>query len=178
MGVHFPEKIYRCVIAENLVPANGALARRLSGAVALYGGDLLVCHRDAERDPHSARLSEVQQAAVGLNVCVVPVVPVRMTEAWFLFDQAAIRCAANNSAGRMDLFLPRRRDLESLPNPKDLLHAVLCNASGLTGQRLKKFNPHVAKHRVANFISDFSPLRSLNSFVDFERSFCSAIMLL
>ena len=60
-------------------------------------------HRDAEREFARTRLAEIEaaiksatEAALELiAVKCVRIVPVRMTEAWFLFDEAAIRRAAN-----------------------------------------------------------------------------------
>ena len=50
------------------------------------GGQLVFVHRDAENAMLDARLQEFQPLLRQDVVPVVPVVPVRMSEAWLLFD--------------------------------------------------------------------------------------------
>jgi len=95
------------------------------------------------------------------HVCVVPV---RMQEAWLLFDESAIRRAAGNPTAHMPLRLPRLADVEELADPKSILHDALRTASGLRGRRLKAFSPHRAAHLAGDYIRDFSPLRGLPAF--------------
>ncbi len=96
------------------------LADRLRLAVDLYPCDLLFVHRDAERQEPEMRYAECREALADLDgpppmICIVPV---RMTEAWLLTDEAAIRRAADNPQGKVDLAVPVARQLESLPDPK------------------------------------------------------------
>jgi hypothetical protein len=86
-----------------------------------------------------------------------------MQEAWFLFNEAAIRTAAGNPKGTDDLKIPARK-VENLPDPKSVLYAALRQASGLKGRKLEKFSVRQASYRLANLISDFTPLRSLPAF--------------
>src|SRR5690606_18674132 len=81
------------------------LVERLTSSVRLYPCDVLVVHRDAERDPVDLRLAEIERARSSARIegSLVPVVPVRMTEAWLLFDESAIRRAADNPNGTVDL---------------------------------------------------------------------------
>lgn len=60
--------------------------------------DLVVVHRDADNAGADARLAEIRSAVVETAVCahVVPIVPIRMTEAWLLLDEDAIRTVAGN----------------------------------------------------------------------------------
>jgi hypothetical protein len=101
----------------------------------------------------------------------VPVVPVRMTEAWLLIDEKAIREAADNPNGSVALDLPALDRLERTPNPKSTLEKVLETASEKTGRRLDQFRRDLnhRKHRVVQFIRDFSPLRRLPAFSAFEQ---------
>lgn len=85
-------------------------------------------------------------------------------EAWFLFSEQAIREASGNPAGRENLRLPRTREIEALPNPKEVLHELLRGASGLSGRRLKGFRAAAAIHRMSGIIDDFSPLLELPAF--------------
>jgi hypothetical protein len=85
-----------------LPPARLGLAERISRALALFPADLLFVHRDADRGPTATRREEIRRAvaATMANQMTVPVVPVRMTEAWLLIDEAAIRSAAGNPRGK------------------------------------------------------------------------------
>ncbi|MHC5672431.1 hypothetical protein [Nostoc sp.] len=146
------------------------LLPRIINSLELYPCDLLFIHRDAEREPREKRITEILEAleeAVKKPVVVPPhicVIPVRMQEAWLLFDEAALRKAAGNPSGRQALQLPDICRLEQLPDPKDILYGLLCEASGLTGRRLKQFSVNERVHRLAELIDDFSPLRALSAF--------------
>jgi hypothetical protein len=95
-------------------------------------------------------------------IVVVPVVPVRMLEAWLLSDESALRTAAGNPNGRRPLELPRIQEIESLPDPKGILHDLLRQASELGSRRRR--NVEVSAIRVAERTEDFSRLRGLQAF--------------
>ena len=147
------------------------LADRIRRALDLYPCDLLFVHRDAENQPRQVRVTEVQSALADLGEPppAVLVVPVRMTEAWFLFDAGAIRVASGNphSAARLDL--PALQDVERLSDPKAVLHHLLEQASGRSGRKLRTFRGDVAVHRLAECIDDFASLRVLPAFAAFEK---------
>lgn len=139
-------------------------------ALTLYPCDLLFVHRDAEGESRETRVEEIlaslRQVASGqTGVCVVPV---RMQEAWFLFDEAAIRSAADNPRGRMPLGLPPLEKLEEVHDPKEVLWGLLSTATGLRPGRLRRFVPGPRLHRLAELIEDFSPLRRLTAFQALE----------
>lgn len=144
------------------------LSDRVKLAIKLYPCDLLFVHRDAENQEYNLRVTEIRKAIAELGelmkVPFVCVVPVRMTEAWLLFDEAAIRKAAGNPNGKQQLRIPPANKLEELSNPKEILYELLRNASELSGRRLKKFNVHRAIHRITELIDDFSPLNELSAF--------------
>jgi hypothetical protein len=98
-------------------------------------------------------------------VCVIPV---RMQEAWLLFSETAIRGAAGNPQGRIALNLPRWTRVEALPDPKETLHGILREASGLHGRRLDRFNVHHAAGRIPMLVPDFEPLLQLEAFRRFQ----------
>ncbi|MGA2032470.1 MAG: hypothetical protein ABSG68_09455 [Thermoguttaceae bacterium] len=152
------------------------LASKIRRAVAFYPCDVLFIHRDAEREEPEQRRGEIRTAigAVRLTVPRVCVIPVRMTEAWLLFDEGAVRRAAGNPNGAAELELPHAR-AETLANPKDILHKALLAACGLSGRRLKKFDLSQAVHRVADYIDDFSPLRALSAFQVLEDELCAVL---
>jgi hypothetical protein len=148
------------------------LTDKIERCVALYSCDILFIHRDAEKQAINMRQAEIETAfkqvrkKLGKSALpkIVCVIPVRMTEAWLLFDEAAIRKAAGNPMGSQKLNLPQITKVEKLPDPKKMLYELLKEASGLSGRRLGKFNVHERVHRVANFIEDFSELRQLSAF--------------
>jgi hypothetical protein len=165
-----------------LNPRPRGLGERMSRSVQLYPCDLLLVHRDAERESYVQRSQEVQTAATALGDALphhgaVPVVPVRMTEAWLLLDETAIRKAAGNPRGTVALDLPGAQAAERMADPKQKLFETLSAASGLKGRKLKKFSTEQARTRVATFMQSFQPLRSLIAFRQFETDLKSALGL-
>ena len=115
------------------------MPERIIRSVELYPCDLLFVHRDAEGLSREERASEIRQALAEIALLpAVCVVPVRMTEAWLLFDETAIRKAAGNPNGNLPLGLPVIHNIESLPDPKQILHDLLRSASGHTSKRRLK----------------------------------------
>lgn len=123
---------------------------RVEAGLLLVGGpvDVVVVHRDADNMGLGARKAEIADAiqVVGTGSAVVPVIPVRMTEAWLLLDETAIRSVAGNPKGRMALTLPKPHEVEAASDPKDMLRQSLLSAAGVTGRRreavAKRFNQH------------------------------------
>ena len=152
-----------------------ALSSRIDRSIELYPCDLLFVHRDAERESIDQREREIRESlaksAMERTTPVVRVIPVRMQEAWLLIDESALRRAAGNPKGREPLEMPDPKRLEDLPDPKQTLHELLRQASGLQGRRLKRFGRDVGSrvHRVAEQIDDFSLLRELTAFRQVER---------
>jgi hypothetical protein len=155
------------------------LPERLRWAVDLYPCELLFVHRDAERESYDLRCREIEGAVGvafgdGQRPCVA-VVPVRMTEAWLLFDEKAIRGAAGNPAGRMGLPLPELARCEDLPDPKQDLDDALRAASGLNARRQATLHVRRFRRRVSAFTADFSPLRALRAFRALEETVGQAV---
>lgn len=145
------------------------LPEKIRKAIELYPCDLLIVHRDADTAGSKTRSEEIAAAVreVGIGIPWVAVVPDRMTEAWFLFDERAIRSVAGKPNGRISLELPSR-DWDRVADPKLVLHDSLRCASERTGRDASKFNVGVACHQLAEDIVDFSPLRGLQAFRQFE----------
>lgn len=146
------------------------LHERIQTAFELYPCDLLFVHRDAERESREHRVEEIRTALDKLDpsplaVCVIPV---RMQEAWLLVDEPALRRAADCPGGKTALNLPALDRIEQLADPKQRLHDLLRQASGLQGRRAKQFRPRVHAHQLADRIDDFSPLRRLPAFQALE----------
>jgi hypothetical protein len=156
------------------------LPERINQSIQLAPCDLLFVHRDAEKEPRENRINEIHTSLktiqAHVTVPVICVIPVRMLEAWLLFDEVAIRKAAGNPGGKCQLNLPNLRRLEEIADPKNELHSVLQQASELTGRRLKKFNVYEKIFRVADLITDFSPLHQLSAFqaleTDIQQTIC------
>lgn len=151
----------------------GLLAKALA-AIDLEPCDVLFVHRDAEREALAVRVREIRDelnTVIGSsNTSYICVVPVRMSEAWFLFHEFSIRKAAGNPLGNAPLNLPSISRIESLPSPKTILHQALRGATNATGRRLKRFDRQLRRSalRVGEFIDDYSPLRLLPAFQAFE----------
>jgi hypothetical protein len=151
------------------------LHQKIRAAVELFPCDLLFVHRDAEREPRANRVAEIQAAIQRISsdlfagrpyVCVVPV---RMTEAWLLFDEDAIRLAAGNPRSATPLCLPPLSKVEDLPDPKTVLNEILLRATEKPVRRLRKFRTGQAVQRLAELIQDFSPLRKATAFQTLEQ---------
>lgn len=134
----------------------------------MYRCDLLFVHRDAEGEQRERRVEEIETALADVDSWdrgrTVAVVPERMTEAWLLIDEAALRSAAGDPRGTVPLSIPAVTQLEGLSDPKGILHDLLRTASGLTGRRRRRFRMKQAVHRVAAGVRDYSPLRQLSAF--------------
>lgn len=168
---HLPDTIItgRWADLRGLSARPRGLTQRLRKALADFPCALLFVHRDAEREAPDQRYEEVGHAvqALGNPVPYICVVPVRMTEAWLLFDEQAIRRAAGIPNGRGPLGIPDLRRVEREEDPKQVLQRALRQASGLTSRRLAQFR--VPIRDVAGFIEDFSPLRALSTFQRLEQ---------
>lgn len=143
------------------------LPQKIATASDLFPADVIFVHRDADRESSTIRQQEISDAVQSLperpaRHCV-PVVPVRMTEAWLLVSEMALRGASGNPNGRIPLQFPSRRDLERIPDPKSILQTLLIEASGLTGRRRKKFNFSIQRARIPDFLDDWETLLSLSS---------------
>lgn len=115
--------------------------------------DLVFVHRDAEGQDAAARAAEVRAGAnsAGIEVNrVVPVIPIRMTEAWLLIDEMEIRRVAGRPSGTNALGLPSVAAVESVADPKALLASALLAAAQPSGRR-----------RRAQFERDFGRNRAL-----------------
>jgi hypothetical protein len=159
-----------------------SLAERIKAASILYPSDILFIHRDAERESHEARRIEIQEAvdSLGSSITFAAVIPIRMSEAWLLIDERAIRMASNNPNGSMVLDLPKLSSIESIADPKESLHKLLFIASDVRGSRRKKnFKADISRYvqAVAENISDYSLLERLSAFQFFQNELKSILAL-
>jgi hypothetical protein len=174
-------------VLEHVGPRDGVLENRglnarLERTLKLFPAcSLLLVHRDAEKADWPERQAEVDLAitAVSADAPHVPVIPVRMTEAWFLFDEAAIRRAAGNPGGEALLDLPSLSRVESVADPKEVLQRALEEAAH-PARRGRRSGPSagVMYANLANHIRDFSPLRALPAFQRLESDLARALVAL
>lgn len=144
--------------------------RKIAAGMRLFEGapDLLIVHRDADTVGPVLRRQEVVDAASAhaSGVPLVPIVPIRATEAWILFDEAAIRRVAGRPRGHEPLDLRRPRHVEDEPRPKDVLRSALVAASGATGRRrdtvVKRFPDH--RRQLLERLDRFGPVTQLSAF--------------
>ncbi len=157
------------------------LADRLDHAIENFPCVILFVHRDGDTAGLAAREAEIQEAlrvsrpAGAGGPPTVSVIPIRMMEAWLLFDEASIRFAAGCPRGRNKLELPALSACERVSDPKALLHRCLLTATGKSGRHLSRFNTGAAVHRVAELIPDYSRLRGLAAFRKLEANLTSAL---
>jgi hypothetical protein len=111
--------------------------------------ELVVCHRDTDNTSVAERKAEMVAAVgrVGIDAALVAVVPVRMTEAWLLLDEDAIRIVAGNPRGRVDLGLPKLNEIERIADPKSVLRAAILKASQTTGRRRERWDKRFGSNR-------------------------------
>ena len=121
----------------------GRVADKIRQGLEAAGGlDLLFVHRDADNAGAEARYQEIEAAVrevVQDGMSWIGVVPVRMTEAWLLLDEAAIRKVVGKPGGRAPLDLPAPEHAERVADPKERLRDALLTASGNRGRRRRRF---------------------------------------
>ena len=161
---------YQVNCAEGLPPLAEGLQSRIESALELFPCDFLFVHRDEEGVGTTMRQREIDNSwPVGEQTTVlICVIPVRMTEAWLIANAKPIRLAVGNPNGTEVLDLPAAKDIESSPDPKEILFTALTTASGLNARRKARFNPHQFRHRVSELTDDLAPLRMLASFKHLE----------
>ena len=180
-GVAIPIQAEWADLGRLRLPEKPDLSDKISISLDFYPCDLLFVHRDAETEARVKRVQEIESALAAIKAPrqpVVCVVPVRMMEAWLLFDEAAIKWTAENRNFRGTLDLPAIQRLEDIPDPKELLHSLLRKASGLSNRRLRRFSVQRSVRRLAEYLSDssdFSILRQLSAFQALESDIQSLI---
>ncbi len=166
---HFTDMRFQSQFVRDLGKVGNDLLSRIDATLRQFPCDILIRHRNAEKESHALRYAEVKCAGELRTQCYVPVVPVRMTEAWMLSDECAIRAAAGNRYGKTALDIPEKTQWESLKDPKQVLLDALATASEKSGRALQKFQAQRHRHGVTRLTKSFSALRGLHAFDAFER---------
>jgi hypothetical protein len=65
--------------------------------------------------------------------------------------------------------------IERIADPKRVLDDLMVTATEATGRKLKKAKARLRASDVARCIADFSPLRQLTAFCEFERDLRDAV---
>ncbi|MFJ8030353.1 hypothetical protein [Streptomyces sp. NPDC096032] len=153
-------------------------AQQLSDGGHQY--DLVVIHRDSDRHPAEHRRKEIAQAVaeVSPGLAHVPVIPVRMLEAWLLLDHAAIREVAGNPNGRVTLELPKAARAEAVGDPKALLKQAIAAASEESGRGLKKLQARFSENRarLLQMLDREGPVKQLASWQSFTHELQEALV--
>jgi len=151
--------------------------QRVLASLNLYPADLLIFHRDADGAGFLQRVDEIRRAMGSLTQAYVAAIPVRMTEAWLLHDEAAIRRASGNPNGTSQLALPPPARVEQDTNPKATLRTALLQASELRGARRsrKERDFGTMRTRTAELIEDFGALRQAPAFANFLATLDEAV---
>lgn len=145
------------------------LRDKIRRALELFPCDVLFVHRDAETATRQERVDEIEHSLPPGSTPHICLVPVRMTEAWLLIDEHAIRTAAGNPNGTHPLDLPAVGTIEAIPDPKQMLRDLLLQATALHGRRRENFKSEIGRRvcRVAELIEDFRLLHNLPAFQEF-----------
>lgn len=159
---------------EILEPEFNKRRAKLQDFLAGYpeGPMLVFAHRDAEAVTLEERKREFEPVD---DPRVVPVIPVRMTEAWLLVDARAICKAAGRPEAVVEV--PPPGALERMADPKQHLEQLLLTAAGEpTGRRRRRFTRDMVTHRVnvAAYVRDFSALHQLTAYRSFESDLARA----
>ena len=143
---------------------------------------LLFVHRDSDRDGPDARHGEISRAIEEATFSEpwIGIVPVRMTEAWLLLDEVAIRDVVGNPNGRAQLNLPSPVEAERMADPKTTLQSVLLTAGDVQGRRRRKLEqrfPRIRNQLLEN-LPVGGPLEQLPSWVRFRDDTIAALQQL
>lgn len=164
-----------------LTPAPGLEVGRRLEAIFRFDDafDLVIVHRDAESEDPAKRHEEAVQgvAAIRSLMPVLPVVPIRTTEAWLLLDDQAIRRVAGRPSGTEPLGLPAAASVEQIPDPKQALQHALEVASGATGRRLRRFKRDfgVQRRRLLEGLDHNGPVAQLTAWKQLEASVAAVV---
>lgn len=112
-------------------------AKILSLAQMSFGYALLVCHLDADAPDTTRALEQrfkpgfdvVQALEIDVNKDIVPVIPVRMSEAWMLVDFEAFRDTVGTKLDGATLGFPDvPHRVEAIQHPKAVFEQAVRNA--------------------------------------------------
>lgn len=110
----------------------------LQAACYAANHNILIVHADADHHTADKALRErfepghllIKQAKEDICRCVIPIIPVQMTEAWMLADSEALITALGTSKSAHELGLPPKPKLvENDSDPKQTLKMIVSKAN-------------------------------------------------
>lgn len=141
--------------------------------------ELVIVHRDSEGQDPGLRYEEIRSGVANVRpeMPTLPVVPIRMTEAWLLVDEDAIRRIAGRPNGIEPLDLPALGTVEHVVNPKQVLREALELASGASGRRLRRFRRDFGgqRRRLLEGLDHYGPVSHLAGWQQLEANVLSAL---
>ncbi len=150
---------------------NRKLDERIENAIKFYPCDVLFVHRDAENESYEKRKNEIERFwkdAKMNNERMIPIIPIRITETWFLINEQAIKLASGNPNSKIKINLPKISELEKFKTPKETLFNLIREANDSKKRNMKNLDLNNCRQRVAENIESFALLRELSSFQKFE----------
>ncbi|MDZ4763639.1 MAG: DUF4276 family protein [Chloroflexota bacterium] len=148
----------------------------LEVAKAGYGYSLIIFHQDADASDTQKCLSErfqpryetVKNTDEQINKTFVPIIPVRMTEAWMLVDFEAFKRVTGTDKNADDLEFPNRpHQVEALQEPKFIFEQAVRKSRNSSRRRRRMIDPSEIYVPLAAQI-DLERLRLVPSFHEFE----------
>lgn len=150
----------RSLGADRLGADGKDISTKIRTAQKLFSGfEFVVIHRDCDNQEPSVRLAEISSAVgetLGSGFPTIEVVPRTMTEAWLLLNESAIRKAAGKPNSKINLCLPKLKNVEGVRDPKKLLQDVILIASNESGRRRQKIAGKFSSHR-RNLLDQLDP---------------------
>jgi hypothetical protein len=142
------------------------------------GFDVVVVHTDGGGDPQRALAERIEPwfASVADKLRaegLVPLVPVRETEAWMLADSVSLAEVFGTKIDRRELGLPTHsRDVESITDPKRKLHDLNVTLRG--PRRARKVGSRPLYAALGQTVS-LSVLSNVPAFVRFREKFAGVL---
>lgn len=143
--------------------------------------NILIVHADADHHTADRALKErfnpgyllVQQAQEEVCRCVLPIVPVQMTEAWMLADPEALIAALGTSKNAQELDLPLKAKLvETDSDPKKTLKMIVGKAN--THRSRRRHLEVTALYTLLSRTVDLSRLRNVPAYQRFVHDLVNA----
>ena len=160
-------------------PSNDTFAPTIQRYASLC--NLIVVHTDGNGDPDGARAERIEPwfgswPLSEARTALVPVVPVRETEAWMLADIDAIQRLLGTKQDASDLGLPTRvRGVEQIADPKSTLKTILDRALGVRRARKVGVRP---LYGALGAETSIDKLRMVPAFARFESEFHATLAAL
>jgi hypothetical protein len=154
------------------------VARQISDAAPAI--DLVFLHADGGNEPERARRERIDPVVGEIHVDrllqLVPVVPVRETEAWLLADPEAIRSTFGTTRSIGELGLPANAgEVEHVADPKALLETAYQRTVGPRRRRRRATRGHEGFFALLGEQVALARLQDLPAFRRFEADLISAL---